>query len=56
MNIAGFEGPEKIIELIFTSDDNRSTFLSVEREKWDVILDSAICKILDKASNEYIFY
>ncbi|GBG29355.1 S-adenosylmethionine decarboxylase proenzyme [Hondaea fermentalgiana] len=50
---AGFEGPEKILEIDFNPSMGKS-LREVNRETWDAILDLARCQILSKMSNEFL--
>ena len=51
----GFEGPEKNLQVIFSKIYNDTgTFLTVNQERWQEMLNYAKCKILSSISNDKI--
>lgn len=52
-DISGFEGPEKILEIVFDVPTSSEGLRSIPRSEWDEILSLAHCAIVDYESNNF---
>lgn len=53
-DVHSFEGPEKNLQVIFSSKgESKTTLRLVKQERWQKMLDNAKCKILSSLSNDH---